>query len=102
MEKYTLYLGLNDKDTKQQQIETIEAYKLCSGLLADTIGAGTISAAQGIYKHENGAVVIENTLRIEIIEAAADLVMQLCGTLKKLFNQESILVQRDSISNMFV
>lgn len=102
MEKFTLYLGLNDKDTKQQKIDTIEAYKLCSNLLADTIGAGTISTAQGIYKHENGAIVIENTLRIEIIEAAADMVMNLCDTLKRLFIQESILLQRDTISNMFV
>lgn len=26
--KYTLYIGLNDKDTKKQEISTIEAYKL--------------------------------------------------------------------------
>lgn len=90
MEKFTLYLGLNDKDTKQQKIDTMEAYKLCSTIVADSVGGGTISTAQGIYKHENGTIVIENTLRIEIVEAASDMVMKLCGTLKRLFNQESM------------
>ena len=28
MEKFILYLGLNDKDTKKQEINTIEAYKI--------------------------------------------------------------------------
>ena len=26
--KFTLYLGLNDKDTKSQKIATVEAYKI--------------------------------------------------------------------------
>ena len=28
MEKFMLYVGLNDKDTKKQEIATLEAYKI--------------------------------------------------------------------------
>lgn len=28
MKKFTLYLGLNDKETKCQKIATVEAYKI--------------------------------------------------------------------------
>ena len=28
MEKFILYVGLNDKDTKRQEIATLEAYKV--------------------------------------------------------------------------
>lgn len=33
MQKYTLYLGLNDKDTKKQEIATLEAYKITTKTL---------------------------------------------------------------------
>ena len=51
IKKFTLYLGLNDKDTKRQEISTLEAYKVVSNLLAKDFGGGTIFEAQGIYKH---------------------------------------------------
>ena len=34
MKRFTLYMGLNDKDTKTQQISIVEAYKIVSNILA--------------------------------------------------------------------
>ena len=70
MKKITLYVGLNDKDTKQQKIETMEAFKIVSNLVTVFADGGTIYSARGIYKHESGEIVIENTLRVELIEIA--------------------------------
>lgn len=42
IKKYTLYLGLNDKDSKQQEISTIEAYKVVSNLISKDFDGGTI------------------------------------------------------------
>ena len=102
MRRYTLYLGLNDKDTKTQKIDTIEAYKVCENLCADFFDGGTIFSAKGIYKHDNGDIVVENTLRIEILEfnnSIIDTVKQFVKTLKVTFNQESIAVNIENIQS---
>ena len=64
MKRFTLYMGLNDKDTKTQMISIIEAYKIVSNILASDLGGGTIYEAKGVYKHDDGTIVFENTLRI--------------------------------------
>lgn len=99
MEKFTLYLGLNDKDTKAQQISTVEAYKVVSNLIAEDFDGGTIYEARGIYRHDSGAVVSETTLRIELLFTTLEKVKNLVGILKRAFNQESIAVQRETIAS---
>ena len=99
MKKFTLYMGLNDKDTKVQVISTIEAYKVVSNIIAKDFGGGTIFEAQGIYKHDDGKIVFEKTLRIEIIFAEEPQIKALVAELKKIFNQESIAVQVEDINS---
>ena len=48
IKKFTLYLGLNDKETKMQKIATVEAFKIVTNLVAKRFGGGTIFEAQGI------------------------------------------------------
>ena len=99
IKKFTLYLGLNDKDTKVQMISTLEAYKVVSNILAKDFGGGTIFEAQGIYKHDDGTIVIEKTLRIEILFAELSQIKILVELLKKIFNQECIAVQEENIES---
>ena len=99
IKKFTLYLGLNDKDTKRQEISTLEAYKVVSNILAKDFGGGTIFEAQGIYKHDDGTIVIEKTLRIEILFTELPQIKILVELLKKMFNQESIAVQEENIES---
>lgn len=99
IKKFTLYLGLNDKETKCQKIATVEAYKIVSSLIANRFDGGTIFEAQGIYKHKNGAIVTETTLRIELLFAETKDVRELVNLLKELFNQESIAVQEGEITS---
>ena len=97
--KFTLYMGLNDQDSKRQEISTIEAYKITTNMLAANFGGGTIFEAEGIYKHDDGSVVIEKTLRIEILFAELPAVRAFVADLKKVFNQESIAVQHEQINS---
>ena len=54
MKKITLYIGLNDKDSKIQEISTLDAYKIVTKI----IGVGsTLTEGKGSYKHEDGTVV---------------------------------------------
>lgn len=97
MTKTTLYIGLNDKDTKRQEINTTEAIKLLTNMLTD-IGGATIYEATGIYTHENGDIIIENTLRVELIGIEENIILNKIKVLKLLFNQESIIKQTEEIN----
>ena len=97
MTKTTLYIGLNDKDTKKQEVNTTEAIKLLTNMLTD-IGGATIYEATGIYTHDDGKIVIENTLRVELIGIEENIILNKIKVLKLLFNQESIIKQTEEIN----
>ena len=50
-EKYTLLIGLNDKDTKTQLVNTLEAYKMIMNVIKNYTDGATIYEAFGYYKH---------------------------------------------------
>lgn len=100
LEKYTLYVGLNDKDTKTQQISTLEAYKVLQNLLLNNgVEGATIFEAKGIYTHENGEIVIENTLRIELMFIEKEAIKKIVNDIKKILNQESVVVQFEKVES---
>ena len=99
IQKFTLYVGLNDKDTRKQEISTLEAYKVVSNLITADFDGGTIYEATGIYKHDDGTFVTETTLRIELLFRDKQQVRALCNTLKKVLNQESIAVQCEVVDS---
>lgn len=97
--KFTLFVGLNDKESKHQEISTIDAYKIVSNLIASTFEGGTISESTGIYKHDDGTITTEITLRIELLFTTAEKVKPFVQDLKRVLNQESIAVQKDVVSS---
>ena len=99
MKKFTLYVGLNDKDTKIQKISTLDAYKMVENVITKKTDGYTISEAQGYYKHEDGTLTIENTLRIEMLFVNKELVKEFVGTLKIMLNQESIAVEETTVTS---
>lgn len=102
MNKYTLSIGLNDKDTKKQRISTIEAYKIIENVIVEELGGGSIFEGRGIYKHENGDVVIENTLSVELFECEKTTVLNVIEVLKKALNQESIILTSEVVNSEFI
>jgi len=102
MEKYILYLGLNDKNTKVQKIATLEAYKITMNILKAYTDGATIFEANGLYKHDNGEFVIEKTLRIELLFVSKKQVVDIVTELKRVFNQESIAVQHELVDSQLM
>ena len=102
MQKYTLYLGLNDKDTKKQEIATIEAYKITTNLLTSYTDGATIFEANGIYKHNDGNITIEKTLKIYLLFVEKTTVLKIIDELKRIFNQEAIVLQEDLIQSELI
>ena len=102
MKKITLYCGLNDKNTKTQLIDTLEAFKIASNICCAYCDGATIFNATGIYKHYDGTIIIENTLRIELIDVTDDALKSIIQSLKIALNQESILKQTQNIDTEFI
>ena len=92
MVEFKLAIGLNDKITKKQEIETAAALEIVKTAIRVKIGFGTIYKAAGIYTHENGENVTEETIVIEYAGTAADInkMRDLAACLKIEFNQESV------------
>lgn len=102
MKKYTLYCGLFDKDSKRQEINTIDAYKIASNLFVEYTGGATITEATGIYTHDNGEIVVEPSLRCEIFGATYEQIFAVVQQMKIVFNQESIAVEEMEVISNFM
>lgn len=99
MTKYELIMGLNDQDTKKQEIPTIDALKKVKSYIAGKFGGATVSMAQGIYQHENGDVVTEMSVKVELLFAEEKQIREAVKYLKEEFNQESLVVQKYEVSS---
>lgn len=100
--RYTLSIGLNDKDTFKPVASYEHASIELAGRLAQ-LGVGcTITKGTGVYKHERGDVVIEDTVVISIIDfdgtAGAQLQAFIDGV-KRDYNQESVALVTDKIES---
>lgn len=100
MNKYILYVGMNDKDTKRQNITILSAREIIMNtVMTNGLDGATVSEAIGLYKHEDGTIVTEQTLRVEILFATDKQIKSICDTLKTVLNQESIAVEKQTINS---
>lgn len=80
----TYFIGLNDKDTKKQEISTDEAVKI----IVNTIPCDfTFSICNGVYTHKDGTKVCEVTIKVESTKS----LLIYMEEIKCKLNQESIL-----------
>ena len=91
LEKYTLYVGLNDKDSKKQEVKTEDAMRMVTNIVGDN----TMQIVHGHYTHEDGTQVNETTLKIELLFTSDNKVKVYCNDIKRLLNQESIAVNKE-------
>lgn len=101
--KYTLYVGLNDKITKLQEISTINAYKMIVNVCKNNgLDGFTISDATGFYVHDNGDVVTEKSIKIEILFTDEKTTNNIINELKIILNQETIIKQCELVTSELV
>lgn len=100
MTKTTLTIGLNDKNTERQEIETGAAKNIIANILLNqfNIFAFTMFECSGVYKMEStGNIICENSIRVEIATddelTEADAIIT---ELKKELNQESIMMEKET------
>ena len=104
MTRYTLTIGLFDKDTKRQKISSDIALKIVSDLVVQTVGYCTVYTGNGIYTHVNGSIVIEPSI-VFFVDGEKDLkdkVKTLAWSVKKALNQESIMLEEPAVKMEFI
>jgi len=88
---YRLYVGLNDAESKKQEISTKDAMNIISDYLANHFEGATVFPAIGVYKHpDSGIVVKEKSLVIELFFVSEMEVNDLLRFAKKALNQYSV------------
>ena len=102
MKKYMLSIGLNDKDSKRQEVGTLDAYKIVMNIFAATTGGATVHEGMGCYTHDNGDVVIEKSLIAYIYTEDHDKVLEAAEAIKTALNQEAVALESIESNSMFI
>lgn len=91
---YKFSIWLFDKDSKNQKIWTEDAKNLVKKLTIKYFGFGTVSSGEWIYTHENWEIVTEPTILVNLSlqNVKSITIREYVENLKKLLNQESIMV----------
>lgn len=98
LKKHTLYVGLNDKDTKTQLVSNPMAMDIVNKVCGDC----SIQEITGYYTHDNGEKVKENTLKVELLFKEDNQVLNYCQDLKRLLNQESIICEQNIVNSNLI
>ena len=99
MYRYRIYVGMFDKDTKQQEMSTTDILNTIRKVLRlNKIDNYTIFKGKGHYKSEL-QIVCEPTIVVEIIDT-----LKICYRLPEIkslliqkLNQESVLITREEL-----
>lgn len=92
-DKYLLYIGLNDKDTNNQEITTKEARTIINSICLKYIDGYTVVEANGGWTNETGLQVQENTLVYTIYGISEETLTKIMDEIIIKLNQSSILVE---------
>lgn len=100
IKQITFLVGLNDKDTYQQEVNTLDAYKVVANILETDC---TIQEAKGVYQHKNGTLVFETSLIVSVLdfdEVFDDKwVESKTEAIKIALNQESVIAKYDEVNS---
>jgi hypothetical protein len=96
--KYTLYVGLNDKDTLTQIIPAAEAEKRLGDIAIKYVDGFTLSVGDGAYRDEKGALKREPSIIAEFYFTTEEQIKKIMDEALQEFNQNAILVAREQVN----
>lgn len=93
MTKFVATIGLFDKNTHQLEVDPSNAQSLLNNEVARRFNGATVYSADGVYKHNDGSMVREPSLRVELCYTTREAAVGLCKWAKEAFNQESVMLE---------
>lgn len=99
--KFTLYLGTNDKDTLKQEISTETIREQMHEICIKYVDGYTVWNVDGYYRDNRGNMVHENSLVYVFVDAPIDSIKKIMDEALTAFNQESILLEDSKGRSIF-
>lgn len=99
--KYTMYVGLNDKDTYEQIIPTDEAKSIIDKICIKYVDGYTIQDAKGVWADETGESTHENTIVCYFSDTDSDAVYKIADEIIEELNQNSVLIEKNHVVTDF-
>lgn len=93
MKTFVIICGLNDKNTRKQEITTDNAKRRLAAIVLNFAAGATLTLCEGIYKHNDGGTVYEKSIKIEIAGISKKAALTIARQAKAALNQESIYYQ---------
>lgn len=104
-EKITLYIGLFDKDTKKQEVDTKQAFNIVNNIVNNIVlqytEGATIYMGDGIYKHIDKTTVIEKNIIVILYDVTRETLNKILKEVKTALNQEAVLVEKTQVVTSF-
>lgn len=101
-DRYTIYVGLNDGDTKEprRDLQTLESvlYSVCKNYKVSF----SILESEGGYFHANGHFIKEDSIQVILIGSTKEIANEIAIDICAFFNQESVLVVHDVVDSYMV
>lgn len=99
--KYTLYVGLNDKDAHSQLVTDEEAERRLNEVAIRHADGFTVRRARGFWRDDDGLPTSENTLVYDFIDLTEERLAAILGGMLEAMNQSSILVEKNETRRLF-
>lgn len=97
-EKFTLYIGTNDKDTYTQLIPTEQAKAIVDDICTKYVDGYTTQIAQGAWCDEKGEFTNETTLIYSFTGVSEKEIALIMDEVLVSLNQNTILVERNNVT----
>lgn len=99
--EYTLYIGLNDKDTYCQLISVEEAREIVDAICIRYVDGYTVMEAKGAWVDEKNILTQENTLVYLFREVDEESLKEIMNEIIKALNQNTILLEKQTAAYIY-
>lgn len=99
--EYTLYIGLNDKDTYCQLISVEEAREIVDAICIRYVDGYTVMEAKGAWADEKNILTQENTLVYLFREVDEESLKEIMNEVIKALNQNTILLEKQTAAYIY-
>ena len=97
-----IYVGLNDKDSREQRYNTEKCKSVLKEVCKSYQAPFSLQVIEGGYYHDDGSLVEENTLLVTLIGVPRRKVYRIAKELCTCFRQESVMITGNPVLSFSV
>lgn len=101
MDRYVLYVGISDKDTREEKLTVDEAALLVSRICFKHTESFTYVVAKGAWLSDENTQFFENTLIYYFYDVDEATINAIVDEVLSALNQESVLLERQKVDTVF-